>query len=511
MKNALNAVKMTRPNNNAFDLTHELKMSCNMGELVPISAMKTVPGDRFRLSCESIVRFAPLVAPVFHRFNVSMHYFFVPNRLVWDGWEDYITYGGETTGGTIPARPTVTLNTINETRLTDWFGIPPKVTAGDDGDEIVSAIPFAAYNLIFNEYYRDENLVNPLVTALINGDNTANLGALLPRNRAWEADYFTKALPFAQKGSVVDIPLGDVSLKPAWAGEGTPLWRETTGAAAGPNAQVSIQAAPPLINSTGDAGAIAYDPDGTLTVNATTINDLRLAIRLQEFLEKNARGGTRYTENILAHFGVRSSDQRMQRPEYITGTHTPVQISEVLNTTGTTELPQGNMAGHGVSVTSGKYGKYFCEEHGYIIGIMSIMPKTAYMQGIPKHFTEIGGPTEAEFWPTFAHLGEQPIFDNEIYAYNNGANVSVFGYTPRYMQYKQIPSLVTGQFRTTLNYWHAAREFSTIPGLNSAFVTSDPTHRIFAVTDPEEDKMFVQVLNKVMAVRPMPVFGTPTF
>ena len=232
---------------------------------------------------------------------------------------------------------------------------------------------------------------------------------------------------------------------------------------------------------------------------------------MQEWLEKNARGGTRYIENILTHFGVKSSDARLQRPEYITGMKTPVVISEVLNTTGESSgLPQGNMAGHGVSVGGGYTGKYYAEEHGYIIGIMSVMPKTAYQQGIPKNYLKTD-PTEF-FWPSFAHIGEQEVQNQELYAFTNTAT-ETFGYVPRYAEYKFLSNRVAGDFRTTLDYWHLGRIFNTQPTLSQEFLemdTEDMDARIFAVQSTE-DNLYIQVLNKIKAIRPMPVFGTPNF
>jgi len=243
-----------------------------------------------------------------------------------------------------------------------------------------------------------------------------------------------------------------------------------------------------------------------------TINDLRKAEKLQEWLEKNARGGTRYKESILAHYGVNTSDKRLQRPEYITGLKTPVIISEVLNTTGdiqgTADTPQGTMTGHGVAVNSGGAGTYFCEEHGYIMGIMSIMPKTAYQQGIPKDFIKYD---YLDFgFPEFAHLGEQAIDLNEIAAYLQDPTPSeAWGYIPRYSEYKFMLNRVAGDFRTSLNYWHMGRIFAAAPGLDEAFIVSDPTTRIFSVTDPDVQHMWVQVLNHIKALRPLPKYGTP--
>lgn len=260
------------------------------------------------------------------------------------------------------------------------------------------------------------------------------------------------------------------------------------------------------------AGFVAYDPDGSLQVEATSINDLRRAEKLQQWLELAARAGSRYKENILGFFGVKSSDKRLQRAEYITGTSSPVIISEVLNTTGTPDAPQGEMAGHGVSVTSGQYGNYFCEEHGYIVGIMSVLPKTGYFQGIPKHFLK--GVAQNDpfqfFWPQFAHIGEQEVLNREVYAYTAQGG-GTFGYVPRYAEYKFANNRVAGDFKSSLLFWHLAREFSGNQSLNQAFIESNPTFRTFAVTDPNEDHIYAHVLHKVRASRLMPKFGTPHF
>lgn len=227
-------------------------------------------------------------------------------------------------------------------------------------------------------------------------------------------------------------------------------------------------------------------------------------------VRKNARGGTRYIENILTHFGVRSSDKRLQRPEYITGVKSPVIISEVLNTTGESAgLPQGNMAGHGISVSTGKYGDYYCEEHGFIIGIMSVMPKPAYQQGIPRQYLKFD-PLDY-YWPSFANIGEQGVKVEELYAYTPTKD-DVFGYVPRYAEYKYTPCRVAGDFRNVLDYWHMGRIFSTEPTLSQEFIecTSEDVDRVFAVQD-ETDNLFCHVYNKVTAVRPMPKFGTPMF
>jgi len=499
--NLFNSIKLQRPKKNVFDLTHDVKLSAEMGNLTPILTMECVPGDKFDIGCESLIRFAPMIAPVMHRMDVTMHYFFVPNRILWPNWEKFITDANS--GAVMPFLTyfdNLTFWPAQNRKMADYLGVPPITTGGTVTD--INALRFAAYQCIYNEFYRDQNLIAPIDYKLVDGDqgaaNYAKFSTL--RKRAWEHDYFTASLPFAQKGAAVDIPLGEISGDVLVKNSGT---------------GTTLTGVPSSIVVPGGSPTPPYAPntlyaetDG-LDLQPTTINDLRRAFRLQEWLEKNARGGTRYIENILTHFGVKSSDKRLQRPEYITGVKSPVVISEIVNQTGETSgLPQGNLAGHGISVSSGRSGSYYCEEHGYIIGIMSVMPKTAYQQGIPKTFLK--NDTLDYFWPSFAHIGEQPVQNQEIFAYTP-TKEGTFGYVPRYAEYKYMPSRVAGDFRTTLDYWHLGRKFATQPALNGAFIDCDATKRIFAVDDPEGDSLYCHVLNKIKAVRPMPKFGTPMF
>jgi hypothetical protein len=496
-KNIFENIQVKAPRRSTHDLTHDHKLSTNFGDLTPVLVMECVPGDTFHIGADSLVRMQPMVFPVMHRADAYIHYWFVPNRIVWPNWEDFIT-DPESVG--LPVIEVDDSLDPEWQKFLDYMGVPPSNTSNAVE---VNALPLAAYQCIYNEWYRDENLIAEVPYQLSPGINLPGPLTTL-RKRAWEHDYFTSALPWAQKGNPVEVPLAKIEANAPlrYNDPSPPLNTGVTG-------NVSII---PVPNSPDPAlpNQELYAETLGLPVGGTQVDDLRRAFVLQEFLELNARGGTRYIEQILAHFGQKSSDARLNRPEMISGSHNPITISEVLNTAGSVGAnPQGAMAGHGVSVGQGNFGSYHIEEHGYIIGIMSVMPKTAYQQGIPRHYLR-KEPLDF-YWPKFQHIGEQAIMQDEIYAYQGNGD-SEWGYIPRYSEFKYIPSQVSGQYRTTLNQWHMGRIFQNLPTLSQQFVEmdSEEVDRIFAVTDPNEDKLLCHVLHKIKAVRPMDFYGIPT-
>lgn len=536
-------VKVPRVRRNTFNLSHHNKLSTNMGRLTPILCEEVLPGDQWHINSNSLVRLAPMLAPMMHNVNVFMHYFFVPNRILWNEWEDFITGGSDGTAN--PSFPRLSLVPAairayaGIGSLADYMGV--NYADGQQGDTNsfgVNALPFRAYQMIYNEYYRDQNLQDPIPFSLSGGsftDQTEVENLLALRNRAWQKDYFTSALPFTQRGPEAVIPIsgtesGSSDVYYKGDNQGIQKWYRpdgvvpTTGDSDAFFSRSTGEDGSRLArNYSGQTVAMNMDPQGTLAVNLDEIgieaNDLRASMALQIWLERNARGGGRYFEQIRSHFGVSSPDSRLQRPEFLGGGRAPIAISEVLQTSSTDgESPQANMAGHGISAGRTNSCRYFAQEHGFIIGIMSIMPRTAYQQGVRRFFRKFNRFDYA--FPEFAHLGEQDLFNFELYldidpdtsipGNTVEKNLETFGYTPRFAEYKFSPDTTHGDFKDTLDYWTMTRIFNNRPNLNESFVQSDPTHRIFAVDDSgETDKCWCLVQNLVKVRRALPKFGVP--
>lgn len=542
------SLKPNKPKRTSFDLSHEVKLTCDFGQLVPFFVQDVIPGDTFKVSVETLVRFAPMIAPIMHRVNVFTHFFFVPYRLVWDEWREFITGGEDGTAEPVFPRcyisrdystdPEPAGGVLSNGSLLDFMGFPTENdhSGHSQGYDIaINLLPFRAYQLIYNEYYRDQNLQEEIDFSKSSGifdfdkpngrpDVDGCMECLVLRNRCWEKDYFTSCLPFPQRlPNPVTVPVnGDVNIFASKTGNNqSGIFVRNDGSIA-PDGYIENKSGYGLriydSNSSIEYPGF-YDPRGTLKGEFSdnsniTVNELRRAFSLQRWLENNARAGSRYIEQIFSHFGVRSSDARLQRPEYLGGGKTPVVISEVMQTSETGNSPQGNLAGAGVSYGTSHSFKRFFEEHGIVIGILSIMPRSSYQNGLPRLFAKFD--KFDYYFPEFAHLGEQEVKNYEVYTntyfnVDKGSNDKVFGYLPRYAEYRYVNSHVHGLFRHDLNFWHLGRIFDNQPNLNNHFVecTHGSLDRIFAVQDAYEDRLWVQMYVKFNALRPLPKYGTP--
>ena len=520
MPNLFNNVSKLRPGRSVFDLSYEKKFNCDMGQLIPVMCDEVVPGDKFKISNEVVIRWQPLIKPILHEVNVYTHYFFVPYRLLWntsetDSWEAFITGGSD---GTLePTLPFWSVGAVDveEGTLWDYLGFPINVTPVGS---YPSVFPRSAYNLIFNEYYRDQTLQDEVA-----------LNSRYIQFRAWTKDYFTSALPWQQRNPIApSLPI---------VGETSAVWpldnfdqQVTIPSPLG----IDLETPRHIVSDQVESTMKTLFDNNTIDLSAASsfdIADLREVVQIQKFLERNARVGARYTEFLGAHFGVSPKDARLDRPEYIGGTKSPVIISEVLqtSTTGyesspTSLTPQGNLAGHGITADRNMVGSYRAEEFGLIMGIMSVMPKPAYQQGIPRQWLR---ETKYDFYfPEFAHLSEQPISQAEIYATDVEIdNTKLFGYQGKYDEMRVKQNMICGTLRSqasvSLDYWHLARNFDSAPILDSTFITTgDPTKvtglapsgtfirkDIFAVQD--EYGLIVNYANKIKAIRPMPAASNP--
>jgi len=503
---------------NAFNQTHRHMTTFNMGFLVPVLCLETLPGDKYDIDIRSFLRFSPLVSPVMHRYEITIDSFFVPNRILWDNWEEWIVGKLEVEPPKIRFTSPFPAGAPGIGSLGDYIGLPTDInTTGVE----VSAFQLGAYWKIFDEYYRDQNLtVFPgEFTGLGDGTDNAyvdNLSRTLPFRRAWSHDYFTSALPWAQRGVPVQLPLladdaGAIAVtRPDSASQNVYALRVATNSP-GVTGNVKIDEDGKLIDDGNNF--LNLNPNNTLEVllgdQAATIRDLRTAFALQSYLERSATGGQRYREWLYSQFGVVNDDASLQRPEFLGRQKGVVTVSEVLSSVQTETDPLGRMGGHGIALTEDKNITCYCKEHGFIITIINVQPEAIYYQGIPRQFTR---ETPLDYYlEPFARIGEQEIKNKELFV--NGQDLATlddtFGYQLRYAEYKTANHRLTGQFKDTLRYWVAPRTFDDLPGLNEEFITANPSQEIFAVIDPDEHKIFCQLLFNIKALKKMPIHGTP--
>lgn len=485
------------------DLSKQSLLTAKMGSLIPINVRHTLPGDRFRGSSSAFIRVAPLLAPLMATAKVRIHHWFVPYRLLWDDWESFITGGADGEDASVFPTKTVT-ESLGESTLADYLGIPPTMVSGT-----ISMLPYRAYAKIWNEYYRDKDLETAVTVSTAAGNDATTNTSLL--NCCWEKDYFTVARPWEQRGPSFSIPMAETAPVERVASAGAwDVYQAGTQTKIAADTDIRANASGILNNNVVN---VSLDPktglQADLTDVAGTIEELRYAAAMERFAENRARWGGSYPEYLLS-LGIRYSDARLQRPQYLGGGVGPLQFSEVLQTapdatTGTSEDEGvGQLKGHGIgSIRSNSYKRWF-EEHGIVMTLMSVRPRPLYESGIDREYLKR---TKEEFWQReLQHLGQQAITYREVDV-THATPTLPFGYVDRYDEYRRTYGTIHGEFRTTLDFWHMARIFTSDPALNASFVSCVPTTRVYAAT--WEDQLWCMINNKLKARRPVVDLPSP--